>query len=203
MLPSDSRQQRKEKGMSSRRRRRLWKAEAFSSLAERLRGLEVTLHRRRLLELRCGADAGFGFLLDWLQPSRLVAVDVDASPGTEPPHMGYGPVGAFDAAFLLARGHLRNTLRRISLPAVAHVLAPGGLLVVTTLRPPSLSALPSPWDPEIDRSAAAWGLLHSSLVGAGFDIAEEHLGIDRLLVARRVVAPLREDHVLPAARGLP
>jgi hypothetical protein len=188
--------------MKRRRRTPLWKAEALTSLSERLSGLEVALRGRKVLEFRCGPDVGFGFLLDWLRPSRLVAVDVDASPAARQPGTGYGPVSSFDAAFLLARGQLKHALRRISLPELAQALTPGGLLVVTALGPRSFSEARSSRDQEIDRSAEAWSLLHASMAGSGFQITEEHLGLDRLLVARLRASPnvLSRRPALPARR---
>jgi SAM-dependent methyltransferase len=169
-----------------------WKAEAFESLAERLRGFEAALHGRQLLEVRCGSSAGCGFLLDWLRPSRLVAIDVDGPPlyGSRPvtsrAGSRYGEGASFDAAFLFARHQLKRAVRRLSLPEVARVLAPGGVLVVTSLAPRPWVAATDVLKAQLDSSAEAWGLLHSSLARTGFRVDEEHLGVSRLLVARRV-----------------
>lgn len=173
-----------------RHREAMWKTEAFVSLTERLRGFEAALHGGRLLELRCGLDFGCGFLLEWFRPSRLVAVDVDSPPsrgmrpiGDRP--VAYGVSGSFDAAFLLARHQLKRAVRCLSLPEVARVLSPDGLLVVTTLGPRLWGPRDEEWGTFTDSSAEAWGLLHASLARAGFRIDEEHLGRSRLLVARR------------------
>lgn len=177
--------------MQQRHQAQAWNAEAFAALSERLHEFELALHGGRLLEVRCGPDVGFGFLLEWLRPARLVAVDVESSRAADARLQGsaaapsYGPDGSFEAVFLLARNQLKRALRRFSFPEAARVLVPGGLLVVMSLElaPDRLS--PQAWEAHIDRHADAWGLLHRSLAGSGFRIGEEHLGASRLLVARR------------------
>lgn len=176
--------------MKRRQLQATWQTEAFLSLTERLRPFESALRRGRLLEVRCGLGVGFGFLLDWLRPTRLVSLDVDRTPSTEMRAQsgrtpGYGPGASFDAAFLMARSQLKRAARHVSVPEVARVLIPGGLLIAAALGSRAEGLRPEQCGPELDRSAEAWGLLHASLASAGFRICEEHLGVSRLLVAQK------------------
>jgi hypothetical protein len=179
--------------MRQRYQAQAWNAQAFTALSERLHDFEFALHGRRLLEVHCGPDVGFGFLLEWLRPARLVAVDVESprvadarlAQSAAEPSYSYGPDGSFEAVFLLARSQLKRALRRFSFPEAARVLVPGGLLVVMSLELAPDRLTPQAWEAHIDRHADAWGLLHRSLAGNGFQIGEEHLGASRLLVARR------------------
>lgn len=176
--------------MSKRRRhlRAVLHNEALVALIDRLRRYEPVLSGKRLLDVRCGTDVGFGLLLEWLRPSRLVAVDIEALTTTalkspsSPPTPNYGHPGSFDAAFLFARGQLKRSIKCVSLSEVARVLVPGGLFVVTSITPRWAPGDPF-WERELDRSAEAWSLLHEALSQANFRVGEEHLGASRLLVA--------------------
>lgn len=181
--------------MKPRHTTQTWKTNAFFTLADRLRPFDTALRQKRLLDVRSGDDVGFGFLLDWLRPERLVALDVEGptstsvSPPEPQPRIGYGASSSFDAVFLLARHDLKRTVRRLSLAEVERVLVPGGLLVVTTLDREPWATAEATWSHAVDRSAEAWNKLHVSLGGADFSILEEHLGNSRLLVARKAAVP--------------
>lgn len=155
-------------------------AEQKPEIGEVLRSmpyLEARLAGANVLEAHPDDSPMFGFLLEWLRPSRLVTVEL---PRLCHAHWRSGPLAgpagvperdhAFDGVFMFLPA--RPCEADLDLREIGRVLAIAGVLIVTK---------PSAWG----RGHARFRRLADRLSSHGFEIVEERSGPPGLLVANR------------------
>jgi hypothetical protein len=142
--------------------------------------LESRLSGSSVLAVDTATSSSFGFLLEWLRPSRLVMVDlgrvfrVNHSPeiarrACAVPERNASFDGVF--VFLPPRSHEDE----LDVAELGRVLAPSGVLVVTKPRVES-------------RGRSSWRRLPRTLVSSRFEIVEECLDRPFVLIANRDLA---------------
>lgn len=155
---------------------------ALSEQAEALIALgyvEARLAARRVLLVGKAGRGTFDFFLDWLRPSRLVAVALNEASAIRQRSSAFDGVIAFPCWFERADSVLRiEELRR--------VLVPEGLL-----------ALCQPTREELDPDErAAWRRLKAKLHTARFEVVEERFDGAALIVANAArAAPVTQIRV--------
>jgi hypothetical protein len=122
------------------------------------------LHGANILEVQADNASVFGFLLDWLQPRRVVCAELECLGS-----LGRGieePDHCFDGAFILMPD--QGFEPDLGLHELRRVLVPGGLLVVCESR----HAL-----------RVHWRALRRELDLLRFEVVEARNGVPALLVA--------------------